>query len=126
MVTRPAEDARRGAAVLPGEERRRSQRVVIRVPVILHFTPAKPGKPFTAYTVVVNDHGAMLICERTFEAETRFELENAHTHQRTACRVTRPPRHSPEGYFIPVEFSKPAPGFWAISFPPWDWKPFND
>ncbi len=126
MVTLPAEEGRAAMGVLPSEERRRSQRVVIRVPVRLHFTPAKPGKPTTAHTVVVNDHGAMLVCERPFEAETRFELEHAHTGRRMACRVTRAPRRSPEGFLIPVEFAKPSPGFWGISFPPPDWKPLHD
>jgi hypothetical protein len=122
--SRPASDHR--AQLLPADERRRSQRVIIRVPVTLHFTPAKPGKPMVAHTVAVNDHGAMLLCDRGFEAETKFELENVQTRQRVGCRVTRAPRHSPEGFLVPVEFSTLSPGFWGISFPPTDWKPFND
>jgi hypothetical protein len=111
---------------LPADERRRSQRVIIRVPVTLHFTPAKPGKPMVAHTVAVNDHGAMLLCDQNHETGATFDLENARTHQRVGCRVTRVPHHSPEGFLVPVEFSKPSPGFWGISFPPTDWKPLND
>lgn len=126
-MTRSRAASDHGVQLLPADERRRSQRVIIRVPVALHFTPAKPGKPLVAHTVAVNDHGAMLLCERSFELEdTKFELENARTHQRVGCRVTRAPRHSPEGFLVPVEFSQPSPGFWGISFPPTDWKPLND
>jgi hypothetical protein len=125
-LTRSRAASDHGVQLLPADERRRSQRVVIRVPVNLHFIPAKPGKPMVAYTVAVNDHGAMLLCEWSLEAEACFELENERTQQRVGCRVTRAPRHSPEGFLVPVEFSKPSPGFWGISFPPTDWKPLND
>lgn len=120
------EAVQRGVQLLPTEERRRSQRVVIRVPVTLHLASTQPGKGIPAHTLVVNDHGAMLLCDRTFDAGSRFELENARTGQRVACRVTRTPRHSPEGFLIPVEFAKAMPGFWSITFPPTDWKPFSD
>jgi hypothetical protein len=125
-LTRSHAASAQGVQLLPADERRRSQRVIISFPVNLHFTPAKPGKPAVAQTVAVNDHGAMLQCERSFAMDTKFELENARTRQRVGCRVTRAPRHSPGGFLIPVEFAQISPGFWGISFPPTDWKPFNE
>lgn len=115
-----------GPQVLPGEERRRSQRVMIRVPVILTLEVAGQTVTIRAETAAVNDHGAMLLCSRTLTANTKFELQNDHTRQRLACRVTRAPQESPEGFLIPVEFEAPVPGFWQISFPPTDWKPLED
>ncbi len=109
-----------------GDERRRSQRVMIRVPVTLQVTIANQPVTIRAVTVAVNDHGAMLLCSRTLSAETRLELQQDRTRQKLACRVTRTPRESPEGYLVPVEFETPAPGFWHISFPPADWKPLED
>jgi len=113
----------RGTSLLPGEERRRSQRVIIIVPVTLEL--AKEGKvvKVSAHTVAVNIHGAMVICPRTLDSETKIDIINERTRGRASARVTRAPRQSAEGFLIPVEFEKPFPTFWQISFPPSNWKP---
>lgn len=108
---------------LASEERRRSQRVMIRVPVTLHLSIAGEVLQIGAHTISVNNHGAMLICSRMLEAGTQLKLENKHTRQHVACRVTRAPGQAPEGFLTPVEFDVPASSFWQISFPPLDWKP---
>jgi len=83
------------------------------------------GKPVVtnAFTASVNDHGAMLLCVRTFPADTVIELQNDRTGEKISCRVTRAPIENAGGYLIPVEFSASCPSFWRISFPPPDWKP---
>ncbi len=111
--------------LLAGEERRRSQRVVIRVPVTLKTMVAGKAVITTAFTVSVNDHGAMLACVRTFPADTALELHNDRTGEKIACRVTRTPIENAGGYLVPVEFSSASPAFWRISFPPRDWKPLD-
>jgi hypothetical protein len=122
-VNIPKESSDRGTSLLPGEERRRSQRVIIRVPVSLEVNMNGQRVLATAHTVAVNIHGAMLVCSRTFDAGTIVDLQNDRTLGRAAARVTRTPRESAEGYLIPVEFTVPTPGFWQISFPPSNWKP---
>ena len=107
---------------MAGEERRRSQRVIIRVPVTLEATMSGQKIKADAFTVAVNIHGAMVLCSRLFDAETRLELRNERTTERTEVRVTRTPRESAEGYLIPLEFTSPSPKFWQISFPPENWK----
>jgi hypothetical protein len=121
-VSKAASHGRLSSQLLAGEERRRSQRVMLRIPVTLHLIVA--GKPVTtkASTVSVNDHGAMVQCVRTFAAETVLELKNDRTSDQMPCRVTRTPIENADGFLIPVEFSSPAPSFWRISFPPRDWK----
>jgi hypothetical protein len=94
--------------------------------VKLHFAGNPPPAPLSAHSLVVNDHGAMLLCDRPYEPGARFNLENMRTRQQIGCHVTRVPRHSPEGFLVPVEFDCPVPEFWGISFPPSDWKPLND
>jgi hypothetical protein len=113
----------RATLLLPGEERRRSQRVIIMVPVTLEL--AKEGKvvKVSAHTVAVNIHGAMVICPRTLDSETKIDIVNERTRGRASARVARAPRQSAEGFLIPVEFEKPFPTFWQISFPPSNWKP---
>jgi hypothetical protein len=113
----------RGASLLPGEERRRSQRVIIMVPITLEV--AKEGKvvKVAAHTVAVNTNGAMVICQRTLDPDAKVEIINERTRERAIARVSRAPRHSAEGFLIPLEFLKPLPIFWQITFPPSNWKP---
>jgi hypothetical protein len=112
----------RGLSLMAGEERRRSQRVIIRVPVMLEATMLGQKVKAEAFTVAVNIHGAMVLCARSFDAETKLEIRNERTGQSTVVRVTRTPRESAEGYLLPLEFTSPSPNFWQISFPPENWK----
>jgi hypothetical protein len=122
-VTPPKElSADRATSLLAGEERRRSQRVIIRVPVTLEMTKLGELIKVEAITVAVNIHGAMVLCTRSFDAETTMEIRNERTRDRANARVTRTPRESAEGYLIPLEFTTPSPNFWQISFPPSNWK----
>jgi hypothetical protein len=115
-----------GRGVAPQlEDRRRSQRVVIRVPVTVEVTIAGQPVTFTAHTVAVNDQGAMLAAPRTLAVDSQLNITNERTRQHAMARVTRTPPESSEGFLIPVEFIAAAPGFWQISFPPKDWKPVD-
>ena len=124
MIDSKAADARKGAAVQM-EDRRRSQRVVIRVPVTVQVKAAGETTTFAAHTVAVNDHGAMLASPQMIAVNTQIDNTNDRTQQRVTARVTRTPPESSEGYLIPVEFISAAPGYWQISFPPKDWKPVD-
>ncbi|MGH9729013.1 MAG: PilZ domain-containing protein [Candidatus Acidiferrales bacterium] len=117
----PAKDG--GAQVSPQDERRRSQRVRLRVAVKLYVS--LPGKPETieAQTSDVNDNGALLTCPENFPTNARFILEHKGSRQRIGCRVTRTPNAAAGSFLVPVEFETAAPGFWHISFPPTNWKP---
>jgi len=122
-VTPPRElSADRATSLLAGEERRRSQRVIIRVPVTLELTKSGQKIKADAITVAVNIHGAMVLCSRSFDAETTMEIRNERTRDSATARVTRAPRESAEGYLIPLEFTAPSPNFWQITFPPTNWK----
>jgi hypothetical protein len=122
-MTQSKEQSERGTALMPGEERRRSQRVIIRVPVTLEVILQGEKFKVSAHTVAVNVHGAMVLCPRMLEAGTKLELVNDRSRERAAARITRAPRESVEGYLIPIEFTTPCPSFWQISFPPENWKP---
>jgi len=121
-VTIVKEQLNRGTILMPGEERRRSQRVIIRVPVTLLVTENGQPVKIAAHTVAVNIHGAMVVCPRSLEADTTMEVVNGRTDEKVASRVTRAPRDSAEGFLIPVEFTSPSPNFWQITFPPANWK----
>jgi PilZ domain-containing protein len=106
-------------------ERRRSQRVTLRVSVTIHLTAVGKATAIRSFTIDVNVHGALLVSPQSFPAGTHFMLENDRTRERMMCRVVRMPKSMPEGFHIPVEFEKSAPNFWKISFPPPDWKPLE-
>jgi hypothetical protein len=106
----------------PQDERRRSQRITLRVAVrlIVHLQGAE--KIIEACTVNVNDHGALVVCAQSFATNDRFTLEHKHTRNRVGCRVTRKPQEVPAGYQVALEFDEVVAGFWHIAFPPTDWK----
>ena len=125
-MTEPFSRTTKGTAFPPTEERRRSQRVIIRIPVTLHMMVAGQTVTLQGATVEVNDHGAMVLCNRTLAAGTTLEMRNDRMGDKQPCRVTRKPVESNRGFLVPLEFLSPAPGFWQISFPPTDWKPQED
>lgn len=105
------------------EERRRSQRVLLRVRANIHVALQGKATTFEAATLSVNPHGALVVMEQSLPLETSVVLEHAGTRERVAAKVIRPPQAMPEGFHIPLEFDSPAPGFWKIDFPPADWRP---
>lgn len=111
-----------GASVLHPEERRRSHRVIIRVPLTLETTEDDKAVQISVHTIAVNVHGAMIVSPRVFGSGATMQIRNERTRQRTEARVTRAARESAEGYLIPIEFTSPSPNFWQISFPPENWK----
>jgi len=125
-VNKPAAQVDAGPQLQPAEERRRSQRVIIQVPVTLELEAGGSKVIVKAKTASVNDQGAMLICTKNFAVDTKFELVNDRTSKRQSCRVTRTAAENQQGYLIPVAFSASAPGFWQISFPPPGWKPLEN
>ena len=112
----------RHRSVLATEDRRRSQRVAIRVPVsILTMENGQPVRT-AGKTIEVNAHGAMVACSRSFDSSTNMEMMNERTGEKITTRVTRAPRESAEGFLIPVEFTGASTNFWQITFPPANWK----
>lgn len=118
----PKMGSMRGHALSSGEDRRRSQRVMIRVPVTILTT--ENGQPVrtTGKTIEVNTHGAMVACPRPFDPDVKLEVVNEQTGEKVASRVVRSPREGAEGFLIPVEFTSPSANFWQITFPPANWK----
>ena len=98
------------------EERRRAQRVLLKMPVIVHI--ANNPKAIDGFTHTVSASGAMIIVREGIPQGTKFILENPKTQQRVEVNVVRPPQMNQEGSLVPVEFLSPAPLFWNIVFPP--------
>ncbi|MGB7434073.1 MAG: PilZ domain-containing protein [Candidatus Acidiferrum sp.] len=98
------------------EERRRAQRVLLRMPVLVHLV-GKP-KPIEAFTHTVSASGAMIILPEGLSQGTKLAIENPKTQKKVEAHVVRPPQMNAEGSLVPVEFMAPCPQFWNIFFPP--------
>jgi len=98
------------------EEKRRAQRVLLRMPIVAHLA-GKP-KPVDGFTHTVSATGAMIILPEGLTQGTKFTLENPKTQQKVEVNVVRPPQMNQEGSLLPIEFLSPAPQFWNIIFPP--------
>jgi PilZ domain len=98
------------------EERRRAQRVLLRIRVNVQLA----GKDSTAegFTHTVSASGAMLILQDGLAEGTNVTIENPKTQQKIEARVVRPAQMTHEGSLVPVEFTSPSPNFWGIFFPP--------
>ena len=100
------------------EERRRAQRVLVRIPVVAHLQVKDKTEPVSGFTHTVSATGGMIILPEGLAAGTKFVLENPRTQQRVEVNVVRPSQLNQEGSLVPVEFLTPAPQFWNIFFPP--------
>ena len=98
------------------EERRRAQRVLLRMTVSVRLE----GKvePVRGVTHTVSENGGLIILPDPLTVGTKITVENPKTQKSVEAKVARPPQISGEGSLIPVEFCTPAPGFWGIVFPP--------
>ena len=110
----------------PRDDRRLTQRVLLRVRANVHV--ALQGKPvtFDVFTLSVNTQGAIVVMTKSLPPETRLVLEHGTTKERVACKVARPGKEMPEGFHVALEFDSPAPDFWKIAFPPCDWRPVEE
>jgi hypothetical protein len=120
---KPAEATRAKQSSLAEQERRRTQRVLLRIRASIHVAVQGQATTFEVATLSVNPHGAVVVMNHNLPADTRLVLEHSSTGRRVACKVARPAREMPEGFHVPIEFDSPAPGFWQIDFPPTDWRP---
>jgi hypothetical protein len=97
------------------EERRRAQRVLLRIAVTVHIA----GKqPIAGNTHTVSASGAMIILPEPLAEGTKLTVENLKTGNKVEAKVARAPQTSGEGSLVPIEFSTPAPVFWNVFFPP--------
>jgi PilZ domain len=111
----PHPSARPAVARQPtAEERRRSQRVLVRMPVVIHVA----GKVLQGNTHTVSAGGAMVILKEGIGEGTKVTVENPATKTKVEAKVVRPPQMNQECSLVPVEFATPSPTFWNIFFPP--------
>jgi hypothetical protein len=110
------------ASTMEERNRRRSERVVLRVP--LQLSAKMPdGKRISieVYSLVVNAHGGLLDVGMELLGGQQVILSNPRNEKVASGKIVRV-EASDEGRFsIAFAFEFPAPSFWPVSFPPADW-----
>ena len=106
----------------PALKTRRSQRVVLRVPVLV-YRSGKAEPPFFegTHTLVVSAHGALLGLAADVAPEQRLVLQHSLSGEEQECRIVFTNKKLSGPTEVGIEFQKPAPNFWHIAFPPVDW-----
>jgi hypothetical protein len=104
--------------------RRRSERVMLKVPVVLSIHSAdRIVTEERTSTQVVNAHGGLLGLQMEISAGQLFLLTNSKTGVTRECTVVRTQQSpSAPGLLVAFQFATPAPDFWPIVFPPKDWQ----
>jgi len=102
--------------------KRRSQRIELTVPVVVH-RPPEEGPQFyeKAQTLVVNAHGALMALAEKVRPTQRLLMQNIDSGELKECRVVHVEKELTGPTKVAVEFTRPAPSFWHIAYPPADW-----
>ena len=100
---------------------RRSQRVLMKISVVVLAQAEQQPISEETRTVTVSAHGAMIILKANVAAGQLLTLRNSSTGEEVLCRVAYVNPHLGEKKEVGIDFMKPCPKFWRISFPPADW-----
>ncbi len=102
--------------------RRRSQRVLMQVPIRLRGTDVQ-GKDFEELTetLAINAHGALVLLTARLTSGGLVHMRHNKTEEEQECHVAfLGPVRSGKAE-IGLEFTTPRPTFWRVAFPPEDW-----
>jgi hypothetical protein len=99
-------------------ERRRTLRVSLSVPVVVHGEN-EMGEKFCvrAVTRSVNQQGALLVMDELVVTGQMLLLVNENTSRSTETRVAHVRRERDGKLFVGLEFVNPDSNFWKMTFP---------
>jgi PilZ domain-containing protein len=107
--------------------RRKTQRVLLRVPVRVSQHPPTSRFNEETHTLALNAHGALILLSASVGKGQRLELLNIATGDRAECIVAHVGQREGDRMEVGVEFILPNPHFWHVAFPPKDWiQPMSD
>jgi len=102
--------------------RRRSQRVLMQVPVRIHGKDSQ-GNSFDeeTETLAINAHGALILVNARLTSGGKVMMQHKRTQEEQECHVVFLGPVRAGRAEIGLEFSEARPGFWRVAFPPEDW-----
>lgn len=77
-------------------------------------------------TLVVNAHGALITLAAKVTQGQQLELTSATNPEKQICKVVYIGPTVQGQTQVGIEFTKPAPHFWHVAFPPENWTPVSD
>jgi hypothetical protein len=102
--------------------RRRSQRVIMSIPVTVKWKgPDGLEREEATTSLVLNVQGLLLSLAAALKAGQTLLLVNRTTNQEQACRVAHFGPAAEGRVQLGLEFLEPSPEFWNIRFPPENW-----
>jgi diguanylate cyclase (GGDEF)-like protein len=111
------------APMARGAERRRSERLLLDVPLVV-CGESKESKPFqeNTFTISVSAHGTLLVLATNVALGQTLFLSNPQTQGQVEGRVVR--FGSPYGGLaqVGIDFAQPAPEFWCLESLPHSWR----
>jgi PilZ domain len=110
----------------PDANRRRSQRVILSVPVSVSGQGQKGQFTEETKTLVVNAHGALITLAAKVSQGQQLELKSVSNPEKQTCKVVYIGPTVQGQTQVGIEFTKPAPHFWHVAFPPENWTPVAD
>jgi hypothetical protein len=110
----------------PMSNRRRSQRVLLPIPIqVIARGPDNVHVSESTQTVVVSAHGALIYLDLPATLGQVIVVKNPETVEEQACRIAFHNKNADGKTEVGVEFVQPAPHFWRVSFLPSDWAPHH-
>jgi PilZ domain len=103
--------------------RRRSQRVLMTIPVRVSGKTGAGVFEEEAHTRAISAHGALIPLLTQVYRGQRLTLSNVQTKAALECVVAHIDRRQRDQPQVGVEFLLPNPMFWHVAFPPKDWTP---
>ena len=109
---------------MTGGARRRSQRVLMQVGVLIRGTDVQNNAfEEDTQTLAINAHGALVLLKNKLQSGGKVQMLHKRTQEEQECIVVflGPVRTGKAE--IGLEFTAPRPVFWRVAFPPEDWSP---
>jgi hypothetical protein len=110
------------AATEKPASRRRSSRILLRVPLIINLLgESMEGEWERVDTVTVSQHGGMVRTRQTFKVGSILEIRVCDKERTARARVAwTSSKLTPQGFELGFEILDEE-GFWEINFPPDRW-----
>jgi hypothetical protein len=105
----------------PDSAKRRSQRVILSIPITVSGETLQGQFSEQTQTLVINAHGALITLAARVSHGQILGLKSSTHPEVQACTVVFVGPTAEGRTQFGVEFTKPAPNFWQIAFPPQDW-----
>ena len=102
----------------PESSRRRSQRVILSLPITVRSEGAPAESSFVeeTQTLVVNEHGALIALFSKVEERQTLRMFNPGTGLEQLCMVSYVGPPAERKAQVGLKFLAPSPNFWSIAF----------